>query len=115
MVTNLFNVATIENLGFPVPEKVKGINPRSVFPKQGDPETDNLVLVEIFSTRNSEYFLLSKLTDECAIVPVDELRKARMLVQSQREIPVKLEALKIFPVVPNRNQSTVVSPFKIDH
>ena len=93
-----------KDIRFPIPNKLRGVNLKFIFPREGDPRSDHLILVEVFTNTYSGVFLLSKLTNACALVPDNQMRKAKMLVQTQGKIPVKLDSLKIFPMVANRNQ-----------
>ena len=93
-----------KDIGFPIPNNLRGVNLKFILPREGDPRSDHLILAEIFTNTYSDMFLLSKLTNECALVPDNQMRKAKMLVQTQGKIPVKLDSLKIFPMVANRNQ-----------
>ena len=87
---------------FPLPLDVNGKQVLFVDIKEGDPNDDDIILVKLDMSKKGDYYLLSKVTGEVALVQNNYKDRAIILVQTQpsgKDRPIWLEKIPFFKVV----------------
>lgn len=87
---------------FPLPPEIEGREIQFVDIKEGNPNSDDIILVKFDMIPNGNYYLLSKATGEVALVENNYKERAKILVQTQpsgKDLPLLLTVIQDFQVI----------------